>query len=110
MRSESRLVTRRCDCKCCMLVVDKTVWEDGTTDYNISIQDSRYDHDCNTLWGRIKAAFKVLSGKPVYYNDLFLPGEEDYAQLVDEMQALRSFSLRQQDSDSECPGASDKIE
>lgn len=85
-------MVRQCDCKCCMLVIDKTVWDDGSSDYNISIQDARYDHGCNTLWGRLKRAAKALFGKPVYYNDLYLEGEEQYAALVEEMQALESFA------------------
>ncbi|MBD5559747.1 MAG: hypothetical protein HDQ87_05230 [Clostridia bacterium] len=74
-----------------MLVVDKSVWDDGSVDYNISIQDSRYDHGVNSLWGRLKRAFRVLFGKPVYFNDLYIDGEEKYAELVSEMQALRDF-------------------
>lgn len=87
MKSTSTMVVRPCDCKCCMFVVERTQWEDGDTDYNISIQDSRLDHDYNTLWGRIKRACKALFGKPVYFNDLYL-GSDDYKQLVSDMQAI----------------------
>lgn len=92
MEQVSKLVVRQCDCKCCMFVVDKTVWEDGSVDYNISIQDSRYDHGYNTLWGRIKRAVKALFGKPVYFNDVYLAGEKQYAELVREMTALEDFT------------------
>ena len=51
MKEKRKMITLPCDCKCCMLVIEKTVWEDGDIDYNISIQDSRYDHNYNTLWG-----------------------------------------------------------
>ena len=46
-------VMLKCCCGCSMLVVDKTVWENGEIDYNITVQDSRYDHNYTTLWGRI---------------------------------------------------------
>ena len=62
MKEKSNMLVLPCDCKCCMLVIEKTVWEDGDINYNISVQDSRYDHNYNTLWGRIKRAAKVLFG------------------------------------------------
>lgn len=74
-----------------MFVVDKTIWEDGSVDYNISIQDSRYDHNCSTLWGRLKRAFRILFGRPVYYSDVFLPDEKAYNELLREMQELQGF-------------------
>lgn len=74
-----------------MLVIDKTIWEDGDVNYNISIQDARYDHKCNTVWGRLKRAASALFGKPVYFNDIFLPGEHDYGQLLEEMKDLQDF-------------------
>ena len=46
--------------------------------YNISIQDSRYDHNFNTFWGRMKRAAKILLGKLIYYNDVHLKGEEAF--------------------------------
>ena len=62
----------RCDCGCSMFVVDKTELDLGETYYNISVQDSRYDHNYSTIWGRIKSAMKILFGKPVYYSDVFI--------------------------------------
>ncbi len=50
----SRRIVLPYECKCCMFVIEKTAWEDGGIDYDISIQDSRYDHNYNTLRGRIK--------------------------------------------------------
>jgi hypothetical protein len=38
------------DCGCSMLVVDKEKREDREVNYNISVQDSRYDHNYATLW------------------------------------------------------------
>ena len=28
------LTTRPCSCRCCMLVIEKTMWEDGDVDYD----------------------------------------------------------------------------
>lgn len=84
----SRMLTLPCDCGCCMLVVEKTIWDDGDLSYNISMQDSRYDYDDGTLWGRIRNAFKVLFGKPIYYNDVSLMGDGRYRKLVADMRAL----------------------
>jgi hypothetical protein len=88
MKEESKRIVLPCDCQCCMLVIEKTAWEDGDIGYNISVQDSRYDHNDHTLWGRLKRAAKVLFGKPVYYNDLHLEGEETFRKLVQDMERL----------------------
>ena len=88
---QEKLVIRRCECKCCTFVVEKTIWTDGDIAYDITIQDARYDHDYNTLWGRIKRAFKALFGKPVYYNDVYLEGEDAYASLLEELKDLQNF-------------------
>lgn len=93
MTEKSRRITLPCDCKCCMFVIEKTIWEDGDINYNISIQDSRYDHNYNTLWGRIKRAAKTLFGKPIYYNDVHLEGEETFQQLVDDINELAKLNL-----------------
>jgi len=71
-----------------MLVVDKTVWEDGETVFNISMQDSRYDHNNCTPWGKIKGAAKILFGKPVYYSDIFIDEPQKYKTFVEQMQKL----------------------
>lgn len=93
MEKKSKIITLPCDCRCCMLVVEKTAWEDGSVDYNISVQDSRYDHNNNTLWGRIKGAVKVLFGKPVYYNDICLEETEKFAKFVKDLNDLASSDL-----------------
>lgn len=93
MKKESKLITLPCDCKCCMFVIEKTVWEDGSIDYDISIQDSRYDHNYNTLWGRIKRAIKILLGKSIYYNDVYLNGEETFEQLINDMKHLKELKF-----------------
>ena len=93
MKEKRKMITLLCDCKCCMLVIEKTVWEDGDIDYNISIQDSRYDHNYNTLWGRIKRAAKILFGKPIYYNDDHYEGTETFQKLVDDMGRLAKANL-----------------
>lgn len=42
----------------------------------------------DTIWGRIKRAVKILFGKPIYYNDLHLEGEERFHKLVGDMEEL----------------------
>ena len=66
----------KCGCGCSMFVVEKTIWQDGDVDYNISSQDSRFDHDNRSLKNRIKGAIKIMFGKPVYYSDIYIPKEE----------------------------------
>jgi len=91
-KKRERRVTRKCDCGCCMLVVEKTVWDDGITWYNVSVQDSRYDHDANGVLNRIRNAFKVLFGKTVTYNDVFFERPEDFDELLWELDELREWS------------------
>jgi hypothetical protein len=76
-----------------MFVVEKTKWADGDISYSITIQDSRYDHNYNTLWGRMKRAVKALFGKPVYFSDVHLEGEERYKKLVADMTDLLNTNL-----------------
>ena len=93
MKERSQRITLPCDCKCCMLVIEKTVWEDGEVNYNISVQDSRYDHNCNTFWGRLKRAGQLLFGKPIYYSDLYMEGEETFRKLIEDMQRLATSDI-----------------
>lgn len=76
-----------------MLVIEKTIWEDGDIDYNITVQDARYDHSCGTLWGRLKGAVKILFGKPVYYNEVHFERAEDFQKLVEDMERLSKSNL-----------------
>ena len=93
MKKKTKMITLPCDCKCCMFVVEKTLWEDGDINYNITIQDSRYYHNYNTIWGRIKRATKILFGKPVYYSDVHLEGEDMFRELVKDMDSLANSNL-----------------
>ena len=93
MQRKSKIIILPCDCKCCMFVIEKTQWEDGDISHNITVQDSRYDHNINTVWGRLKRAAKVLFGKPIYYNDVHLEGVERFEQFVQEMQDLAKTDL-----------------
>ncbi len=68
MDKAERRVILPCDCGCCMFVINKTEWANGDISYHITVQDSRYDHDFNTFWGRLKRAAKALFGQPVYFN------------------------------------------
>lgn len=88
MEMKRKIITRPCSCRCCMLVIEKTMWEDGDVDYDISLQDSHFDHNYHTLWGRLKRAAKALFGKPVSYSDVYLWKESEFRQLVDEMDAM----------------------
>lgn len=69
---KEEMIFLKCDCGCSMLVVEKTVWDDGDISYNLSSQDSRFDHNNQSLKNRIKNAFKILFGKPVYYSDIHI--------------------------------------
>ena len=99
MKEKSKMITLPCDCKCCMLVIEKTVWEDGDINYNISIQDSRYDHNYNPLWGRVKRAAKILFGKPIYYSDVHFEGEETFKKLVKDMGDLVGLNPGRRESE-----------
>jgi hypothetical protein len=80
----------KCDCGCSMLVAEKTECDNGEMDYNIFVQDSRYDHNYTTLWGRIKSAAKILFGKPVYYSDVYINGPEKFRDFVKKLNGLCS--------------------
>ena len=88
MNSQETSVMLKCACGCSMLVVEKTVWEDGEIDYNISIQDSRYDHNYTTIWGKFKSAMKVLFGEPVYYSDISIESPEKFKAFVEDLNKL----------------------
>jgi hypothetical protein len=88
MSKKETTIMLKCDCGCSMLVVDKEEWEDGEVDYNISVQDSRYDHNCTTLWGKIKSAVKILFGKPVYYSDIYIGEPEKFRAFVEKLNEL----------------------
>ena len=78
-----------------MLVVEKTEWDDGEIDYNISVQDSRYDHNYTTIWGRIKSAMQILFGKPVYYSDVYI---SDPKKLIEFAEGLKEMCLDEDES------------
>jgi len=88
MIKKEATVRLKCTCGCSAVVVDKTEWDDGDIDYDISIQDSRYDHNYTTLWGRIKTAAKILFGKPVYYSDVYIDKPETFNKFVDDISKL----------------------
>jgi len=88
MNKKETYVRLKCSCGCSAIVVEKAEWENGEIDYDISIQDSRYDHNYTTLWGRIKTAAKILFGKPVYYSDVYIEKPEIYKKFVDDLRDL----------------------
>ena len=55
MNKQETTIILKCDCGCSMLVVEKCIWDNNEVNYSISVQDSRYDHNYTTLWGRIKS-------------------------------------------------------
>lgn len=88
MEKQESMVLQKCECGCSMFVAEKTVWEDGDISYNLTIQDSRYDHNYTTFWGRLKSALTILFGKKVYYSDVYIGKPEVYKNLVDRMKEL----------------------
>ena len=88
MNKQETSVFLKCACGCSMLVVEKTVWENGEIDYDISVQDSRYDHNYTTLWGRFKSVMKILFGKPVYYSDVYIESPEKFRAFVEDLSKL----------------------
>ena len=84
---QSKAVYVRCDCGCCVMEVTRDDFYD-TTYYNVAILDSRYDHDVNSVWGRIKRAVKVLLGKPVYFNDCCM-SQEKFDKWLNKINELR---------------------
>ena len=67
----------------------KTVWEDGSVNYDLSVLDSRYDHNVNSIFGRLRRAAGVLFGKPVYFNDVYM-SEEKFDKLLKDLGELRA--------------------
>lgn len=88
--SNNQSVYLQCDCKCATLVIDKQTFDDGDISYNISVMDSRYDHNFNTVWGRIKRATKVLFGKPIYYNDIYIDSPDKFNHFLKELSELKT--------------------
>lgn len=88
MNKQETTVMLKCDCGCSMFVVEKSIWDDGEVNYNITVQDSRYDHNNATLWGRIKGAAKILFGKPVYYSDVYIDEPKKFKDFVEEINSM----------------------
>jgi hypothetical protein len=81
-------VILKCDCGCSMFVVEKSEWDDGEINYNITVQDSRYDHNYTTLLGKIKNAMRILFGKPVYYSDVYISEPEKFKEFIKQLNTL----------------------
>jgi hypothetical protein len=88
MDTKETTIILKCDCGCSMFVVEKSEWEDGEVNYNITVQDSRYDHNYTTLWGRLKSAMKILFGEPLYYSDVYINDPEKFKEFVGQMNTL----------------------
>ncbi|MCL2834579.1 MAG: hypothetical protein FWD78_15520 [Treponema sp.] len=88
MNPKETTLILKCDCGCSMFVVEQSEWDDGEVNFNISVQDSRYDHNYTTILGRIKSAAKLLFGKPVYYSDVYINEPEKFRKFVDDLNRL----------------------
>lgn len=104
---DKKFVILPCDCHCCMMVVERIEWDDGDIDYNIAVQDSYYDHNYNTILGRLKRAAKALFGKPIYYNDVYITEPAKFRQWVD---SLVEMSEQDREATSAQPETTQKKE
>lgn len=89
---ENKTIYVPCDCGCCVLEISKWAWSDEDMSYAICVLDSRYDHEANGVWNRIKRAAKALFGKPVHFNDVALEAEQ-YDLLIEQMVELRDAKV-----------------
>lgn len=87
IKSKNPTIYLPCECDCATLKICK--YPDG--DYGVAIVDSYYQNT-SSVWERIKAAFKVLFGKPVYFNDLVLY-EESFKALIKDLEELKNTSV-----------------
>jgi len=71
-----------------MLVVNKMVCKDGDVIFNLSVQDSRYDHNYTTLWGKLKNAVNILRGKPLYYSAVYISDKEKFKNFVEQLNVM----------------------
>ena len=83
-----KIVRVPCDCGCCLMEFTKDVWGEGEVTYDLSVLDSRYDHNINGIFGRLRRAAGILFGKPVYFNDVNM-SEEKFDALLKELAQLR---------------------
>ncbi len=103
MNKQETTVFLKCDCDCSMLVVDKSMWYDGEINYNITVQDSRYDHNHTTLWGRIKSASKILFGKHIYYSDVYINKPEKFREFVGKLITVDFLTKELRENNGEVP-------
>jgi len=78
----------KCDNDVPVLVVVKRVYEEWDADYDITVQDSRCDNNCTSLWCRLKSAIKILFGKPVYFSDVFTEDTEKFRKFVEQLNVM----------------------
>lgn len=66
-----------------MIVVEKI----DRDEYSISFQDSRCDHKNFSILNRVKNAFKLLTGKPIYYSEVCVSGDlfNEFIEKVNEL-------------------------
>lgn len=93
-QESTKCVTVRCACMCCRLVFEKTVFGNGDSWYNVSVEDSRYDHGATGLLNRVRNAARVLFGRPVVYNDVFIEDPRRFDALVADLRELGEWGGR----------------
>lgn len=86
MMETEKTIYLKCDCKCCTLEITKDI-SNNEISYNIAMTDSYY-HKYSGLWFRIKSALKVLFGKRIYYNDIYIDNPEKFYDFVKNLQNL----------------------
>lgn len=84
---EDKYVRVPCDCGCATLEFARFDW-DGEIQFEANVLDSRYDHNINGLFGRLRRAFGVLVSKPVYFNGVSLT-EKEFGELLDRLVELK---------------------
>ena len=91
MDKKEKMIILKCECGCSMLVAERSEWNfDGVDyiDYDISVQDSRYDHNYTTFFGRLKSAMKILFGKPIYYSDVYINDPKKLREFAEELKEM----------------------
>lgn len=91
MERVSKRITVPCDCGCCDLVFEKSVWGDGSVSYDVSVEDSYYDSCPNSLPWRLRRALGILFGKPVPFNDVCIDREDRFASMLAKLGALYTW-------------------
>lgn len=67
----------KCDCHAETAVFTRFQWDyDGSTDYELSIEDAYCCGDYMGIKGRFKRAWKAFWGKPIIYSEIYIHEHE----------------------------------